>query len=43
MQEIARLAPRTPEELDAIAEIRRWQREVVGDREILAAVGRVDG
>ena len=43
MQEIARLAPRTPEELDAIAEIRRWQREVVGDGEILAAVGRVDG
>jgi ribonuclease D len=39
MQEIARLAPRTPGELDAIAELRRWQREVVGEREILQAVG----
>jgi ribonuclease D len=42
MQEIARAAPRTPQDLDAITEIRRWQREVVGDREILEAVGRID-
>jgi ribonuclease D len=39
MQEIARAAPRTPQDLDAIADVRRWQREVVGDREILEAVG----
>jgi ribonuclease D len=39
MQEIARLAPRTARDLDAIADVRRWQREVVGDRAILEAVG----
>jgi ribonuclease D len=42
MQEIAKAAPRTPQDLDAIADIRRWQREVVGDRSILEAVGRID-
>lgn len=39
MQEIARVAPRTVADLDAMTEIRRWQRDVVGDREILQAVG----
>jgi ribonuclease D len=38
MQEIARVAPRSVAELDAMAEVRRWQREVVGDQAILQAV-----
>jgi ribonuclease D len=44
MQEIAKLAPRTPHDLDEIPEIRRWQRAVMGDRQLLDAVGdKVDG
>jgi ribonuclease D len=39
MQEIARVGPRTVQDLDTIPEIRRWQREVVGDHEILKAIG----
>jgi ribonuclease D len=38
LQEIARAAPRTPRDLDAITELRRWQREVLGDQAILRAV-----
>jgi ribonuclease D len=38
LQEIARAAPRVPGELDAIPELRRWQREVLGDEAILRAV-----
>jgi ribonuclease D len=43
MQEIARVAPRSAADLDAMTEIRRWQREVVGDREILQAMGETPG
>jgi ribonuclease D len=38
LQEIARAAPRSAEDLDGIAELRRWQREVLGDEAILQAV-----
>jgi hypothetical protein len=39
MQAIARAGPRAVVELDAIDDLRRWQREVMGDRAILDAVG----
>lgn len=39
MQAIARAGPRAVEELDAMDDLRRWQREVMGDRAILDAVG----
>jgi ribonuclease D len=42
MQEIARTAPKTAQELDTITDIRRWQRAIIGDRDILEAVGRRD-
>lgn len=38
LQEIARAAPRVPADLDAIPELRRWQREVLADEAILRAV-----
>jgi ribonuclease D len=38
LQEIARAAPQLSGDLDAIPELRRWQREVLGDEAILRAV-----
>jgi ribonuclease D len=38
LQEVARVAPQSASELDGVGELRRWQREVVGDAAILAAV-----
>jgi ribonuclease D len=38
LQEIARAAPRVPGDLDRIPELRRWQREALGDAAILRAV-----
>lgn len=38
LQEVARVVPRTADELDRVGELRRWQREVLGDQAILAAV-----
>lgn len=38
LQAIARLRPTTPTDLDGIEELRGWQREVVGDAAILAAI-----
>lgn len=37
---IARAMPSSPEDLDAIDELRRWQREVLGDGEIIETVRR---
>ena len=39
LQAVARAAPTAPDQLTAIPELRSWQREVLGDRRILAAVG----
>ncbi len=39
LQAIARAAPRTAAELDQIDELRRWQREAMDERKLLAAVG----
>jgi ribonuclease D len=36
---IARMAPQSAADLDAIPDLRRWQREVMGDAALLAAVG----
>jgi ribonuclease D len=38
LQEIARAAPQASSDLDAIAELRRWQREILGDEAILRTV-----
>lgn len=38
LQEVARAAPQSASQLDGVGELRRWQREVVGDAAILAAV-----
>lgn len=38
LQEVARAGPHSTSELDGVGELRRWQREVVGDSAILAAV-----
>jgi ribonuclease D len=38
LQEVARAVPQSASELDGVGELRRWQREVVGDAAILAAV-----
>lgn len=38
LQAVARLVPAHPDELEGVPELRRWQREALGDREILAAV-----
>ncbi len=38
LQEVARTAPRTPEDLGRVEGLRRWQREVLGDTAILGAV-----
>jgi ribonuclease D len=35
---IARTAPRSPADLDAVPDLRRWQREVMGDAALLAAI-----
>lgn len=39
LQAIARTMPRSADELTRIDELRRWQREVLGDERLLAAVG----
>ncbi len=38
LQDVARAVPRGAKDLDGVGELRRWQREVIGDRAILAAV-----
>lgn len=38
LQEIARAAPPQVEDLDRVQELRRWQRDALGDRAILTAV-----
>lgn len=38
LQAVARAAPRTSEDLDAINDLRRWQREALGEHAILDAV-----
>jgi ribonuclease D len=43
LQAVARLSPTRPEELAAIPELRAWQREVLGDRQILIAVSAPEG
>lgn len=44
LQTVARAAPQTIDQLEAVAEMRRWQRSVLGEEEILASVrGPVDG
>lgn len=43
LQAVARLSPTRPEELAAISELRAWQREVLGDRQILIAVSAPEG
>jgi ribonuclease D len=39
LQILARAVPRSPADLDQIGELRRWQREVMGDARLLSAVG----
>lgn len=43
MQTIARAAPRSPADLDRIEDLRRWQREAMGDRAMLAIVAAEAG
>jgi len=43
LQAVARLVPAHPDELAGVAELRRWQREALGDREIIAAVSEPVG
>ena len=38
LQELARLAPQAPEDLDGVPDLRRWQREVLTDAAVLKAV-----
>ena len=38
LQDLARSTPRAPAELDSISGLRKWQREVLGEPEILAAL-----
>ncbi len=38
LQALSRASPRTPRELDGIAELRRWQRELLGDDALLATL-----
>jgi hypothetical protein len=38
LQEVARAVPRSATALDGVSELRRWQREVLGDAAILVAV-----
>jgi hypothetical protein len=35
---IARLRPQTASDLDAVPDLRRWQREILGDQAILQAI-----
>lgn len=44
LQAVARAAPGSPNELEAVTEMRRWQRAVLGERDVLEAVlgGRQD-
>jgi ribonuclease D len=43
LQEVARAGPHSTAELDGVDELRHWQREVVGDSAILAAVEGAGG
>ncbi len=38
LQEIARVVPRSPTDLEGITDLRRWQREVLTDRALLEAI-----
>jgi ribonuclease D len=40
LQAVARAAPETIEQLEAVTEMRRWQRSVLGAAEILEAAGK---